>query len=84
MPGSLRAYPSAAAAPFAPPFGGRPHDPGVNKRQKEKNRQDKQREKGATRKQRRHDRASRPAGESSLDQAIADIVPGPQPPSEDL
>jgi hypothetical protein len=59
-------------------------NPGINKRQKEKNRQDKQREKDAKRKQRRDDRASRPAGESSLDQAIADIVPGPQPSSEEL
>ncbi len=58
-------------------------NPSVNKRQKEKNRQDKQRDKDAKRKARRDDRANRPAGESSLDRAIADIVPGPQPPSED-
>jgi hypothetical protein len=58
-------------------------NPSVNKRQKEKNRQDKQREKDAKRKQRRDERADRPAGESSLDRAIADIVPGPQPISED-
>jgi hypothetical protein len=59
-------------------------NPGINKRQKEKNRQDKQREKDAKRKQRRDDKANRPAGESSLDRAIADIVPGPQPPTEDF
>jgi hypothetical protein len=58
-------------------------NPSVNKRQKEKNRQDKQREKEAKRKQRREERDNRPAGESSLDRAIADIVPGPQPPTED-
>jgi hypothetical protein len=58
-------------------------NPSVNKRQKEKNRQDKQREKDAKRKQRRDDRANRPAGESSLDRAIADIVPGPQPPPDE-
>jgi hypothetical protein len=58
-------------------------NPSVNKRQKEKNRQDKQREKDAKRKQRRDERANRPAGESSLDQAIADIVPGPQPLPDD-
>jgi hypothetical protein len=54
-------------------------NPRVNKRQKEKNRQDKQREKDAKRKQRRDDRANRAPGQSSLDEAIADIVPGPQP-----
>jgi hypothetical protein len=58
-------------------------NPSVNKRQKEKSRQDKQREKDQKRKQRRDDRANRPPGESSLDRAIADIVPGPQPPSDD-
>ena len=41
------------------------------------------RDKDAKRKLRRDDRANRPPGESSLDRAIADIVPGPQPPSED-
>jgi hypothetical protein len=58
-------------------------NPSVNKRQKEKSRQDKQREKDQKRKQRRDERAQRPPGESSLDRAIADIVPGPQPPSDD-
>jgi hypothetical protein len=56
-------------------------NPSVQKRQKEKNRKDKQREKDARRKQRRDERAQRLPGESSLDQAIADIVPGPQPPA---
>ncbi len=58
-------------------------NPSVNKRQKEKSRQDKQREKDARRKQRREERGNRAPGESSLEKAIADIVPGPQPPSED-
>jgi hypothetical protein len=58
-------------------------NPSVNKRQKEKNRQDKQREKEARRRQRRDDRANRASGQSTLDRAIADIVPGPQPPAED-
>jgi hypothetical protein len=58
-------------------------NPSVNKRQKEKSRQDKQREKDAKRKERRDERANRAPGESSLDRAIADIVPGPQPPAED-
>ena len=55
----------------------------VNKRQKEKSRQDKQREKDVKRKQRRDDRANRAPGESSLDTAIAHIVPGPQPPTDE-
>jgi hypothetical protein len=58
-------------------------NPSVNKRQKEKNRQDRQREKEAKRRQRRDEKASRPPGESSLDREIAHIVPGPQPPPED-
>ncbi|MET0594832.1 MAG: hypothetical protein ABW133_19180 [Polyangiaceae bacterium] len=58
-------------------------NPSVNKRQKEKNRQDKQHEKDAKRKQRREERANRVPGESSLDKAIADIVPGPQPLPEE-
>jgi hypothetical protein len=58
-------------------------NPSVNKRQKEKSRQDKQRDKDARRKQRRDERANRPSGESSLDKAIADIVPGPQPPEDE-
>jgi hypothetical protein len=59
-------------------------NPSVNKRQKEKNRQDKQREKDAKRKQRRDERANRTPGESSLDDAIAHIVPGPQPTDEGI
>jgi hypothetical protein len=58
-------------------------NPSVNKRQKEKNRQDKQREKDAKRKQRREERAQRPPGETGVDPDIADIVPGPQPLAED-
>jgi len=58
-------------------------NPSVNKRQKEKNRQDKQRGKDAKRRQRRDEKANRAPGESSLDKAIADIVPGPQPPADD-
>ncbi len=56
-------------------------NPSVNKRQKEKNRQDKQREKDAKRKQRRDDRPG--GGGSSLDDAIAHIIPGPQPVEEE-
>jgi hypothetical protein len=58
-------------------------NPSANKRQKEKHRQDKQRAKDEKRKQRREERANRPPGESTIDQSIAHIVPGPQPPAED-
>jgi hypothetical protein len=55
-----------------------------NKRQKEKNRQDKQRDKEVRRRQRRDDRQQRPPSEGDVDPDIAGIVPGPQPPPEDL
>jgi hypothetical protein len=58
-------------------------NPTAQKRQKEKNRQDKQRDKASKRRQRRDERATREPGESSLDKAIADIVPGPQPPPDE-
>jgi hypothetical protein len=58
-------------------------NPTVNKRQKEKNRQDKQRAKEEKRKLRREERANRTPGESTMDQSIAHIVPGPQPPADD-
>lgn len=58
-------------------------NPSVNKRQKEKNRQDKQREKDAKRKQRREERDNRPTGETGVDPDIAHIVPGPQPLPDD-
>jgi hypothetical protein len=58
-------------------------NPSVNKRQKEKNRQDRQREKDAKRRQRREERANRPAAQGGVDPDIADIVPGPQPPADD-
>jgi hypothetical protein len=58
-------------------------NPSVNKRQKEKNRQDRQREKDAKRRQRREARANRPSGQDGVDPDIAGIVPGPQPPADD-
>ena len=45
-------------------------NPSVNKRQKEKNRQDRQREKDAKRKQRREERDNRPAGETGVDNGM--------------
>jgi hypothetical protein len=58
-------------------------NPSINKKQKERQRQDKQREKEAKRQQRRSEKAQRPAGADGVDPDIAGIVPGPQPPIED-
>ena len=54
-------------------------NPSVNKRLKERNRQDKQKEKEAKRVQRKQDQAQRPASDSGIDPDIAGIIPGPQP-----
>lgn len=59
-------------------------NPSINKRQKEKNRQDKQREK-LLRKQQRA-KVERPRTDETgapIDPDIAGIVPGPQPPALD-
>lgn len=58
-------------------------NPSVNKRQKEKNRQDRQREKEQARKDRARDKVARPAGEGGEDPDIAGIIPGPQPIPEE-
>jgi hypothetical protein len=55
----------------------------VNKRLKERARQDKQREKEEKRQRRRQERTERPEGEAGVDPDIAGIVPGPQPIRED-
>jgi len=54
----------------------------VNKRLKERARQDKQREKEEKRQRRRQERSQRAPGEEGVDPDIADIVPGPQPIQE--
>jgi hypothetical protein len=51
----------------------------INKRNKEKQRQDRQREKEAKRQQRKDDKENRPPAEPGVDPDIAGIVPGPQP-----
>jgi hypothetical protein len=51
----------------------------VNKRNKEKQRQERQREKEIRRQQRRDERETRTVAEPGVDPDIADIVPGPQP-----
>lgn len=59
-------------------------NPSVNKRQKEKNRQDKQREKLLKRQQRaKNERPKTDGSGAEVDPDIAGIVPGPQPPLED-
>lgn len=59
-------------------------NPSMNKRLKERQRQEKQREKAAKRQERARDKADRPAGEAGVDPDIAHIIPGPQPiPDED-
>ena len=55
-----------------------------NKRQREQNRLDKQREKELRRRQRRDDRQQRAPTEAGVDPDIAGIVPGPQPPGDEL
>lgn len=53
------------------------------KRQRERNRQDRQREKELRRDARRAEKPARPTTPGE-DPDIAGIVPGPQPPSEDM
>lgn len=58
-------------------------NPSVNKRQKERQRQERQREKSAKREERKREKENRPAGGApGEDPDIAGIVPGPQPPPE--
>lgn len=54
-------------------------NPTLQKRQREKDRQNHQREKDAQRQQRREAKALRPPGEPGVDPDIAGIIPGPQP-----
>ncbi len=54
-------------------------NPSINKRQKEKGRQDKAKEKASKRQERRDEKATRPEGMSAQDEEIAKIIPGPQP-----
>jgi len=58
-------------------------NPSVNKRLKERNRQDKQKEKEAKREQRKQEKVPRPSSAGGEDPDIAGIVPGPQPLPEE-
>ena len=53
-------------------------NPSVQKREKERQRQDKQREKDAKRQARRDEKPSR-GGAEGFDPDLVDIFPGPQP-----
>lgn len=58
-------------------------NPSMNKRLKERQRQEKQREKAAKRIERSKDKADRPTNADGVDPDIAHIVPGPQPIAEE-
>lgn len=59
-------------------------NPSINKRLKERQRQEKQREKAAKRVERNAAKPDRPTTADGVDPDIAHIVPGPQPiPEED-
>jgi hypothetical protein len=51
----------------------------IDKRNKEKQRQERQRDKELKRRQRRDEKGNRPTGEPGVDPDIAGIIPGPQP-----
>ena len=57
----------------------------MNKRLKERQRQEKQKEKAAKRQERNATKDDKPPPEAGVDPDIAHIIPGPQPiPEEDL
>ncbi|HXX70595.1 MAG TPA: hypothetical protein VEK07_25655 [Polyangiaceae bacterium] len=58
-------------------------NPSIQKRQKERDRQEHQRVKAEKRKQRREERVTRTPSVGGEDPDIAGIVPGPQPPAEE-
>ena len=58
-------------------------NPSMNKRLKERQRQEKQREKAAKRQERSKEKGDRPPTEAGVDPDIAHIVPGPQPVVEE-
>jgi hypothetical protein len=58
-------------------------NPSINKRQKERDRQERQRAKAEERKQRRDAKNSKAPNASGEDPDIAGIIPGPQPLPEE-
>jgi hypothetical protein len=75
---------TARGAPAAPDLEVAMSNPSISKRQREKDRQDKAKEKAVKRQQRRKERDDRAPAEPGVDPDIAHIIPGPQPPLEDL
>ena len=57
--------------------------PSMNKRLKERQRQEKQKEKAAKRQDKAANKVDRPATEAGVDPDIAHIIPGPQPIPEE-
>ena len=57
--------------------------PSMNKRLKERQRQEKQKEKAAKRQERNATKGDRPESADGVDPDIAHIVPGPQPIEEE-
>ncbi len=58
-------------------------NPSVNKRQKERVRQEHQKEKAERKRQRQEEKRTTTPGTPGVDPDIAGIVPGPQPQIED-
>lgn len=58
-------------------------NPSVNKRQKERQRQEHQKEKAARKKLRQEEKRDRAQAPDGVDPDIAGIVPGPQPRVDD-
>ena len=58
-------------------------NPSVQKRQKERSREEKRREKAEKKKVRRDEKPDKPVGADGVDPDIAGIVPGPQPIPEE-
>ena len=58
-------------------------NPSVNKRLKERLRQDKQKEKEQKKKERRDTKVQKGPGADGVDPDIAGIIPGPQPVAEE-
>jgi hypothetical protein len=59
-------------------------NPSIQKRQKERERQERARAKAEKRKTRKDEKETRAPTEDGVDPDIAGIVPGPQPPAEDM
>ena len=57
-------------------------NPSVNKRQKERQRQERQREKNLKREDRKREKDAKPTTPGGEDPDIAGIVPGPQAPPD--